>query len=178
MSTSDFVELSTGSLGKHSGLSTQPSSESLLSSGCSFTPKIKSGYKPFVKGFVAFLNMTYFATFILYPIEFIAFAFATSPYIMESKTQRNIAQFGRHGEYWSLFVYFALTFTTLLVTAWIQLTFNEDLNRFLEGDPYLCDPFTEDCSACFSSCVLGVEERRSKIGCKGCKRSCRQESRG
>lgn len=47
-----------------------------------------------IKGFVYFLNMTYFATFILYPIEFVAFGFATSPYLMKTTSERDFARFG------------------------------------------------------------------------------------
>ena len=106
-----------------------------------------TGWMFAVKGFVYFLNMTYFATFILYPIEFAAFAFATSPYLTKSISDRDFARFGQHGEWWSPFVWFGLAFTT----SWIQLTFNKDLNRYLEGEPRLCDPFKEDCSAVYQA---------------------------
>ena len=91
--------------------------------------------------------MTYFATFILYPVLFALFGFASTPYILKSKAERDIARFGEHGESWTVFVYFSLTFCT----AWIQFAFNKDLNRYLQGDPYLCDPFTEDCSALYQA---------------------------
>merc|ERR1712032_1090854 len=85
------------------------------------------------KIFVAFLNMTYFATFILYPILLGAFGFSTSPYLIKSKADRESARFGEHGEKYSFFVYFSLTFAT----TWIQFAYNKDLNRYLNGDPYL-----------------------------------------
>ena len=71
-----------------------------------------TGWMPLVKGFVWFLNMTYFATFILYPIELTSFVFATSPYWYKTKSERDFARFGEHGEWWSLFVWFSLAFTT------------------------------------------------------------------
>ena len=48
----------------------------------------------FDKVFVSFLNMTYFATFILYPILLGAFGFSASPYLVKSKSEREIASFG------------------------------------------------------------------------------------
>lgn len=99
------------------------------------------------KVFVSFLNMTYFATFILYPILLGAFGVSASPYLFKSASERATANFGEHGEKYSFFVYLSLTFTT----AWIQFAFNKDLNRYLNGDPYLCDPFGEDCSAVYQA---------------------------
>ena len=32
-----------------------------------------------------------------------------------------------------------------------QSSFNRDLNRYLEGEPKLCDPFVEDCSAVYQA---------------------------
>ena len=104
-----------------------------------------TGWTLAVEGFVYFLNMTYFATFILYPIELAAFGVATSPYLTKTTAERDFARFGEHGEAWALYVWFGLAFTT----SWIQLTFNKDLNRYLEGEPKLCDPFVEDCSAVY-----------------------------
>ena len=95
--------------------------------------------------FVSFLNMTYFASFILYPILLGAFGFAASPYVVKTKAEREIASYGEHGEDYSFFVYFSLVF----VTMWVQFSLNKDLNRHLNGDPYLCDPFKEDCSAVY-----------------------------
>ena len=91
--------------------------------------------------------MTYFASFILYPILLAAFAFAASPYYLKTYDERTIANYGQHGEEWSLQVYFSLIF----VTTWVQFAFNKDLNRYLNGDPYLCDPFREDCSAVYQA---------------------------
>ena len=101
--------------------------------------------------------MTYFATFILYPILLGAFGFSASPYLVKSKSEREIASFGQHGEKYSFFVYFSLTFAT----TWIQFAFNKDLNRYLNGDPYLCDPFEEDCSAVYQA-QKAAEEAKDK----------------
>ena len=117
-----------------------------------------TGWEPMIKGFVSFLNMTYFATFILYPLEFLAFFVATSPYLIRDRNVRDFARFGEHGEWWSLFVWFGLAFTT----SWIQLTFNKDLNRYLEGEPFLCNPFEEDCSAVYQA-QKAAEERKKEI---------------
>ena len=101
--------------------------------------------------------MTYFATFILYPILLGAFGFSASPYLVKSKAERTIASYGEHGESWSFFVYLSLIF----VTTWVQFAFNKDLNRYLNGDPYLCDPFTEDCSAVYQA-QKAAEEAKKK----------------
>ena len=71
-----------------------------------------SGYHGFDMVFVSFLNMTYFATFILYPILLGTFGFASSPYLAKSKSDRDNANYGQHGEKWSFFVYFSLVFAT------------------------------------------------------------------
>ena len=107
--------------------------------------------------FVSFLNMTYFASFILYPILLGAFGVAASPYILKSKSERDIASYGQHGEDYSFFVYFGLVF----VTMWVQFTLNSDLNRHLNGDPYLCDPFSEDCSAIYQAQKAAEARRRN-----------------
>ena len=65
--------------------------------------------------FVSFLNMTYFASFILYPILLGAFAAAASPYVLRTKAERDLASFGEHGEDYSFFVYFGLIFVTMWV---------------------------------------------------------------
>ena len=52
------------------------------------------GYHGFDLVFVSFLNMTYFATFILYPILLAAFGFAASPYFVKTKDEREIASYG------------------------------------------------------------------------------------
>ena len=89
------------------------------------------------------LNMTYFASFLLFPILLGAFGFAASPFVLRTKAQREAANYGGHGEEYSFFVYFGLIFMTM----WVQFGLNADLNRKLNGDPYQCDPFKEDCSA-------------------------------
>ena len=109
--------------------------------------------------FVKSLNMTYFASFLLFPALLGAFGFSASPFVLKSKAERDTASYGNHGEEYSFFVYFALVFFTM----WIQFGLNADLNRHLDGDPYLCDPFTENCSAVYQA-QKAAEEEKEKEG--------------
>ena len=55
------------------------------------------GYGP-RKAYIKLLNVTYFASFLLYPVLLGAFGFTASPYVLKTKTQRENANYGLHNE--------------------------------------------------------------------------------